>query len=272
MFGAGETQARTDSSRGIPLWDGPTRKGIPNLFCWTKMGVEAGQDLQSILRRKELERQAGDGVFVWGIGNSLGPSIREFSRSSRTMPILFSPIQSKPRPVDVSPAALVIWLSYFDEVGELHPLPSHSLVTSRGDDVLAGQQKRHYALLCHSQVDLLEEDSLEVHFDELCNASTSKGLGFSQVTALVRRVPRSGKETTGSGRKYKVPFQAELFAPYCVRLADGVSMPPQLAQEVAKVAHTASPAEWADFVQELKAIARRQMEDSMPLFHQAVSN
>jgi 4-aminobutyrate aminotransferase-like enzyme len=47
---------------------------VPDIFCWTKMGTEAGQTLGTILRRKELERQAGSGIFAWGIGNSLGAS------------------------------------------------------------------------------------------------------------------------------------------------------------------------------------------------------
>lgn len=239
---------------------------LPGLFCWTKMGVEAGQDLRSILRRKELERQAGDGVFVWGIGNSIGPTIRGIVPQDCTLPVLFSPIQSKPRLVDSKPAALVIWLSYLDEMGDLHPLPEHALVTSRGDDSVGMSSKRHYALLCKSANSLLEEGSSEVDFDELRNATTCKGLGFSQVTALVRRMPGTTSKTESQGRRYQVPFQAELFAPYCVRLADGVALPAILAEEIAETARTASPAEWAEFVQCLRAMARASRRESMPLF------
>lgn len=262
MFGSAETPGRSHAAHGAK----PRGGEIPDLFCWTKMGVEAGQDLRSILRRKELERQAGDGIFVWGIGNSLGPTIREVSRSSETIPVLFSPIHSKPRAVDVRPAALVLWLSYLDEAGRLCPLPRRSLVTSRADDLSIGSQKRHYALLCRSSHSLLEEGTQEVDFGELCNASTNKGLGFSQVTALVRRSPRRQGEDIVGGRRYQVPFMAELFAPYCVRLADGVAMPASLAYEIAEIARTASVPDWIRFVDGLKATAVRKNDVSLPLF------
>ena len=102
---------------------GQVNATVPDLFCWTKMGVEAGQTLESIIRRKELERLAGDGVFVWGIGNSLGGCVREVGAPNKTIPVLFSPIQSKPRPVDVKPSNIIIWLSFMDESGRVHPLP-----------------------------------------------------------------------------------------------------------------------------------------------------
>ncbi len=242
------------------------RDDVPGLFCWTKMGVEAGQDLGTILRRKELERQVGDGVFVWGIGNSVGPTIREVIPGNRNVPILFSPIQSKPRAVDSKPSVLILWLSYIDDRGVRHELPHHALVTSRGDDQFAGMQKRHYALLCHSNRSLLDNDTHEVDFNELCNASTNKGLGFSQVTALVRRIPKLGVLPKGTGKKYPVPFQAELFSPYCVRLADGVVMPANLADEIAGIARDASATEWSNFVHDLRLSALRQSGRSMPLF------
>lgn len=262
MFGSAEIPGRPCTPHGALS----LASDLPSLFCWTKMGVEAGQDLRSIIRRKELERQAGDGVFVWGIGNSLGPTIREVSNPGEKIPVLFSPIHSKPRTVDVRPAALVLWLSYLDEAGRLCPLPKHSLVTSRADDLSIGNQKRHYALLCRSSHSLLEESSQEVDFNELCNAATNKGLGFSQVTALVRRSPRRQGEGIQGGRRYQVPFMAELFAPYCVRLAEGVSMPASLAYEIAEIARTASATDWGKFVRDIKATAAQRNDVSLPLF------
>ena len=31
---------------------------LPDVFCWTKMGTEAGQSLENIIARKEAERDA----------------------------------------------------------------------------------------------------------------------------------------------------------------------------------------------------------------------
>jgi len=266
MFGTSQVLVCDPSVPAVGFGPVP-RDGVPGLFCWTKMGVEAGQDLGSIIRRKELERQAGDGVFVWGIGNSVGTTIREVVHEKSTVPILFSPIHSKPRIADSKPPVLIVWLSYIDDRGDLHELPKHALVTSRGDDRFAGAQKRHYALLCHSHRSLLDDDTYEVDFSELRNASTNKGLGFSQVTALVRRVARNGNASKSLGRKYQVPFQAELFSPYCVRLADGVVMPANLAGDIANKARNANASEWSHFVHDLRALARHANAMSTPLLN-----
>jgi hypothetical protein len=50
---------------------------LPEAFCWTKYGAEAGEAASSILRRKELERLATGGIFLWGIGNAIGPSLEQ---------------------------------------------------------------------------------------------------------------------------------------------------------------------------------------------------
>lgn len=73
-------------------------------FVWTKMGVESGEGLEQIVRRKEAERVAGNGQFWWGIGNSLGPAVREAARAQRgRVPVLFSVMLGKPKVADSAP-------------------------------------------------------------------------------------------------------------------------------------------------------------------------
>ena len=50
-----------------------TAELLPDLFCWTKYGTEAGEDIGAILERKESERLASGGTFLWGVGNAIGP-------------------------------------------------------------------------------------------------------------------------------------------------------------------------------------------------------
>ena len=80
---------------------------LPAAFVWTRFGVEAGETIEQILSRKEAERQACDGRFFWGIGNSVKPGLLTLLGSLVMPELLFSPIRSKPRAVDVSPAAVV---------------------------------------------------------------------------------------------------------------------------------------------------------------------
>ena len=86
---------------------------LPEYFVWTRYGTESGEAVESILARKEHERQAAGGMFLWGIGNSVAPSVRKLlvSLKGRDPYVVFSPMLAAPRAVDVSPAEVVAWQS-----------------------------------------------------------------------------------------------------------------------------------------------------------------
>src|SRR2546430_8082027 len=106
---------------------------LPRQFCWTRIGSEAGQPLESIFRRKDEERLANNGLFLWGIGNAVGPSIAELVRRTPEPEVLFSPIRSSPRSTDVSPESVVVWTRASCMDGTTFQLPRFTLVTSRQD-------------------------------------------------------------------------------------------------------------------------------------------
>ena len=87
------------------------------VVCWTRMQAEAGQPIEAIIARKELERKAGDGLFCWGIGSAPPRSLGEVSRGGREIDVVFSLMKSRPKPADVTPAGLVVWRSYIDTEG-----------------------------------------------------------------------------------------------------------------------------------------------------------
>src|SRR5437867_7353861 len=121
---------------------------IPEVFCWTRFGTEAGQTIDAILTRKEKERLANGGMFLWGIGNAIGPSLIELLRREPTPEALFSPIKSQPKPEDVTPPGVAAWTKAETLNGDTFPIPRPSLVLSRYDP--AGGKRAHYALVCHS--------------------------------------------------------------------------------------------------------------------------
>lgn len=123
--------------------------GIPRYFCWTRFGTEAGQGITEIIERKERERQAGNGMFLWGIGNAVGPSIIRLLQVSDQPEAIFSPISSAPRRCDVSPSATVAWTEAIGVDGGPFRMPEHVLVTSRFDP--ASPKRMHYALVCYSE-------------------------------------------------------------------------------------------------------------------------
>jgi hypothetical protein len=193
---------------------------LPNCFCWTRFGTEAGEPISHILERKEAERVANAGVFMWGIGNAVGPSIRELLRRGPTPEVLFSPIKTSAKVQDVSPATVVAWTSGETLDGETFYLPEHSLVTSRYDP--GGPRTGHYALVCFSRVPItLSQPEGKIVFNALRNLRTGRPIGASQVTAVVEQRQANSEEV----RTYDVAIRAELVYPYFVRLEQPIVLP-----------------------------------------------
>ena len=179
---------------------------LPRLFCWTRFGTEAGEPIEAILERKERERR-DSGSFFWGIGNSVGPGIQELLRRTNRPEVLFSPIRSRPRVVDVNPPSLTRWRAGTDLDGKRVVLPEAARVMS-------GHARRaHYALVCHSDEPLRLEDVGRIRFGALRNLVSGNPLGASQVTAVVELMQPSPADG-----EYPVALRARLVSPYFVRL------------------------------------------------------
>jgi hypothetical protein len=191
---------------------------LPRWFCWTRFGTEAGETIEAILERKEAERQANNGVFFWGIGNSIAPAVTELVRRVGEPEVLFSPIKSRPRQVDSAPACVVRWTLAEALSGGVFELPEYANVTSRWDP--ARPAARHYALVCSSAGPLEIDDATQISFGALRNLRSGAPLGASQVTAVVHRSDTG----QGGGNDYPVAFRAALVAPYFVRLRGPVPM------------------------------------------------
>lgn len=185
---------------------------LPSLFCWTRFGVEAGESIGAILARKDAERAANDGVFYWGIGNSVAPAMLDLTREVQCPEVLFSPIKSRPRAVDVSPPSTVVWTRAEGLDGSVRDLPPSVRVTSRGG------RSSHYALVCCASEPLELADHGSVRFDELVNLQSGRPLGASQVTAVVQRLQRQASVEPPAGAEYVVALRAQLVAPFFVRL------------------------------------------------------
>jgi hypothetical protein len=227
---------------------------IPQVFCWTKMGTESGQPLETILRRKELERRSGDGLFAWGIGNSLGMSTDLARKMSPygEVDVLFSPMKSTPKPVDVEPPQVLLWLGYVDVDGSIVSLPSHMLVTSRG-----GSEKRsHYALLCYSAEEIRADGAHILDAAYARNLASLNPIGASQVTSVVRYENKlNGKPE----KPYRIAFQAKLHGKGFVKLAHPIAMDAQIMSLYRQVCNSASPADWYDGASEIRSTAQTQL-------------
>jgi hypothetical protein len=187
---------------------------LPDCFCWTRFGTEAGQLAEQILLRKEQERAANGGCFFWGIGNAIGPSMFELLRRTEAPQVVFSPIRSVPRRDDAMPSSVVAWTEAQTLSGEAYQLPAHSLITSRWDT--SRPRAKHYALVCYSEIPIKTGGPSErIQFAGLRNLLTGRPVGASQVTSVVCLNPTAPGE---KGLSYEVAFRAQLMPPYFVVL------------------------------------------------------
>lgn len=240
--------ASDSAARGAPP--------IPEVFCWTKMGAEAGQSLDVILRRKELERRSGNGIFAWGIGNSLGaaPDLARQQSPDGEVDVLFTPMKSAAKQIDAAPSQVLLWLGFLDPNGRIADLPHHILVTSRG-----GSEKRgHYALICHS-TDEIRDYSIEA-FDAAYarNLASLNPIGASQVTSVVRYGGSSGAALE---KPYRVAFRAKLSNQGFVRLVRPVVMEGDLLRLYRKVCDSTDVVDWLEGAKMVRAAA-------LGIFHQ----
>jgi hypothetical protein len=197
---------------------------IPDAFCWTRFGTEAGETLEEILERKERERRENDGVFFWGIGNSVAPGLLALLERCDRPEVLFSPIKGRPRAIDRAPAARFAWTGGRDLGGSRFELPATARVTSGGPP--GGSGRPHYALVCRSSRPLsIDLRDAEVDFLALRNLLSGNPLGVSQVTAVVTVF----EDQAPSDMRYRVAMRAELAPPYFVRLTEVTEESEQLA-------------------------------------------
>lgn len=199
----------------------------PTRFCWTRFGTESGEPVEDILARKEAQRRAHDGMFLWGIGNSVGPAIRELVRLECAPKVLFSPMRSKPKAVDVRPSQVFAWTQATTLEGEEWEMPVGLRVVSRGSTEAGFQKRFHYALVCRSTTPLFAKGQTarqSLCYEEMVNLLSKNKLGHSQVTAVVERLTRSHDPHASGGTTYPVGFDAELVYPYFVRLGEPLSV------------------------------------------------
>lgn len=207
------------------------------------MQAEAGEQLARIVRRKDLERRAGDGLFFWGVGNAPSRAIPALARAAAAIDVLFSVMKSRPKANDIAPSRVLAWRSYVDFDGIVRPIPAHVLVTSR-----AGSRDYHYALMCRSDVSLTVAD--EGPFDPSAFRNFGGGgvVGTSQVTALLERCAPNGFSD------YRIAMRAQLTGGFWVKLMNPVEV-----TEAGRAALDEEPTDedsWLDLVGYVRANCR----------------
>lgn len=107
------------------------QNGPEEYVCWSRMQAEAGQGLAAIVARKEREREAGDGLFFWGVGNAPAVMTNALARLNHPVRVVFSIMKGKPKAEDLRPRQTLVWRKYLDTDGVERDLPPNALITSR---------------------------------------------------------------------------------------------------------------------------------------------
>ena len=202
-------------------------------FVWSKMGTEAGEPLEYIMHRKEIERQANDGKFVWGIGNSPGNSIVNFMQDTKKPVAIFTETRpnSKTRSIDEEESERV----WRDKL-----LPRYSFVTSHPE------RKEHYALLCECDEDLRTQCHGELHTGEFVHYVTCNPKLPPNSTNMMKK---------GEGRSckpYPIRFVASLYGEGWVTLTDYADISPETIKEVKRSADDGDIEKWKALINKIK--------------------
>ncbi|MEW6049534.1 MAG: hypothetical protein AB1644_00485 [Candidatus Zixiibacteriota bacterium] len=222
---------------------------LPATFCWTKIQAEAGDPLDEIIRRKEIERQAGSGLFFWGIGNSLGSKVLPIV-SGEVSVVVFSKMPSKPKAMDSDPDSVALWLKYRDHSGNLADIPEHVVLKSRAF-AGGGAKKKHYALVCSADTPLKIASLGMFDIGDYRNwGSSNPQIGSSQVTSVVE-LSDINKNLVVPRKQYQINMVAKLVAPFFVTLCDPVSLTREEVQSLRSIC-TDSPST-SNYVSKLRA-------------------
>jgi hypothetical protein len=225
--------------------------------CWSRMQAEAGQALDAIVRRKELERRAGNGMFCWGVGNAPAIVTNALARLGHPVTAVFSIMKSRPKAVDLHPGKTVAWRQYVDVDGAVRKLPPHVLVTSRAESA-TGPKSKHFALMCWSDKPLAIQHGEPFDPAAYRNAGGAGApVGASQVTALLRRTSQDGGSTA-----YEANLRAQLVGAYWIRLVDPVECSPEFSR-IDEIADS-SIQNWLEFVDRARKAGERPEQPGAP--------
>ena len=223
------------------------------------MGTEAGEELEAIIRRKEWERQLGNGYFFWGIGQSLGDNARVVAPKISALHVIFSPMPSKPKSIDVSPGDVVVWNAWVDGQGMVRKLPTNCLITSRAYLPSGKKKESHYALVCFSKRELNDQSNeIFIYPSYLSNITTNKPLGHSQVTAVVNAT--KSKDKISDAKSYSVSFTAELHAPYCIQLAQPTLLSAEDIIQIRTLTNLNEMGAWNELVKSIRSRMTEQID------------
>lgn len=205
---------------------------MPDVFMWQKMGPDAKEGADAIIRRKDLERQFG--AFWWGVGEKAVPThVESMWALARGRQVCFTKARSGAKK---GSDKILLWS---------HPeMPPHVVVSSH-------DYSRYFALVCRCKSSLTRIRSRDLIYSDHYEHLTTGGRNFGQQSTFpVKRV----SSHASTSEPYLVEFRAQLCAPYCVELSKPRELTRRERNELSLMGgQGVTKEEWQEFALKLKS-------------------
>ena len=188
-------------------------------FVCSVIGGDANETLDHIIKRKEAERVAGSGEFWWGLGVPLGAEVEDKARQNGgTLPALFSESSTSAK----HSGQVLVWQNWKSVLPPRQGgrIPIHVIVTS-GHNPNTAKQKPHYALICHSNLNLALGNLgyCDLSPPRCLTAKNHKPIKYIVGARLLeKQLPLMSGQGISSPSVRKIAFEATLVAHCYVKL------------------------------------------------------
>jgi hypothetical protein len=220
-------------------------------FCWTRIGDDASQPLDVILRRKDHERVHGNDVW-WGVGESnlqgrMDRLLDHYAHAQSLPPVVFTPQLT---PGKAGDGNVLVWRKYYapGESAEAILIPPHALVLSSAKTGKGKHKTRYFALVCKFVEPLTKPVGGDFYRNQHYNWRGGQTVGPQQITAVVHEYRPAPKP---AGQPYRIHMRA-LLAKFVI-LAD----PRPISESDRWITDDAgnrsfSAKEWCDLVRQIR--------------------
>lgn len=197
----------------------------PKYFVWQIAGTESGKSFDRTIKEKEEQRLAnGEGMFLWGVGNSINFTPLTMKLGINRPDIIFTHVKNVQDRDKVDNIRFVWQRAKIKKDGKWveWPMQDGLRVESRYIPTASEEEQRklsHYALVCYSDTPLRRIAGDSFYRDDLLSLVTGKRYKKASSRTLYT-VQLDRLECEDHATEYQCIMRAQAIAPYIVQMHD----------------------------------------------------